>query len=217
MIESKKQWLLELSARIREARQNAGYTQAEMGDYLGIGEKCYGFLENGRRDMKTAELAALADKLEVSIDFLLRGVTPGNETAIKELPLSDKAINALREMDERKVYAVNRLMESNEIDELMLCLAEYQADTAGALYYKHAPAGEVEKHFMIPAQGCLQKASTILGRIFQAKDENDLCRPRREESREDITINIEKLIDTMPEDKLTEVLELLEFVEEYRR
>lgn len=57
--------------RIRNLREDADLTQAEISRHLNISQRAYSHYENGTRDIPTNVLIALADFHNVSIDYLL--------------------------------------------------------------------------------------------------------------------------------------------------
>ncbi len=61
------------SETIRELRQNAGYTQAEVSRILNIQRQTYCNYENALRNPPLEIIVALAELYHVSIDHLVRG------------------------------------------------------------------------------------------------------------------------------------------------
>lgn len=57
--------------RIRDLREDADISQAEMGKYLNISQRAYSHYENGTRDIPLNILIQFADYFDVSIDYLL--------------------------------------------------------------------------------------------------------------------------------------------------
>lgn len=57
--------------RIRDLREDADITQAEISRRLCISQRAYSHYENGTRDIPTCILIAIADYYEVSTDYLL--------------------------------------------------------------------------------------------------------------------------------------------------
>lgn len=62
---------MEFSKRLKELRLSVGCTQQEMADILGITVRGYRNYELGAREPNLSFLVALADRLEVSLDFLV--------------------------------------------------------------------------------------------------------------------------------------------------
>lgn len=57
--------------RIRNLREDADISQAEMGKYLNISQRAYSHYENGTRDIPLNILIQFADYFDVSVDYLL--------------------------------------------------------------------------------------------------------------------------------------------------
>lgn len=57
--------------RIKKARKDAGYTQAQVAQITGISQAIISNMENGNREPNLENLGILADFYEVSIDWLL--------------------------------------------------------------------------------------------------------------------------------------------------
>lgn len=58
-------------ARIRNLREDHDLKQEDLAAYLNCTQACYSNYENGRRDIPTDVLQALADFYQVSTDYLL--------------------------------------------------------------------------------------------------------------------------------------------------
>lgn len=59
--------------RIKELRVNAGLTQAQIGEVLGVKQSQYQRWESGKRDYPIAVLVTLAKYFGVSTDYILLG------------------------------------------------------------------------------------------------------------------------------------------------
>lgn len=57
--------------RIRDLREDRDLKQEDLAELLNCTQACYSNYENGKRDIPTETLRALADFYNVSIDFLL--------------------------------------------------------------------------------------------------------------------------------------------------
>ncbi|MGN0400655.1 MAG: helix-turn-helix domain-containing protein [Acetatifactor sp.] len=57
--------------RLRNLREDADMTQAQVGEYLHISQRAYAHYEGGTRDIPIEILIQLADLYQVNIDFLL--------------------------------------------------------------------------------------------------------------------------------------------------
>lgn len=83
---------------LKALRKEKGETQQQMADYLGITRQAYSNYEAGKRSPDNGTLFKLAEHFDVSLDFLLRGMLPG------ETPHSDifrrNAWDCLRKYDD---------------------------------------------------------------------------------------------------------------------
>ena len=57
--------------RLKEARKAAGLTMKELGQRVGVTESTVSLYESGKREPSQSVLKAMAEVLEVSVDFLL--------------------------------------------------------------------------------------------------------------------------------------------------
>ena len=62
-----------LGARIAGLRREAGFSQAELADRLGISASAVGMYEQGRREPAVDMLVAMAEVFGVTTDYLLTG------------------------------------------------------------------------------------------------------------------------------------------------
>ena len=62
-----------LGARIAGLRREAGFSQAELADRLGISASAVGMYEQGRREPSADTLVALSEIFGVTTDYLLTG------------------------------------------------------------------------------------------------------------------------------------------------
>lgn len=60
-----------LGRRMKDKRENLGYTQKEVADRIGIARTTYAMYESESRDPDTKTLESLADFYNVSTDYLL--------------------------------------------------------------------------------------------------------------------------------------------------
>ncbi len=57
--------------RIRDLREDADLTQAQVGAAVGVSQRTYAYYESGQRMLPPQILCALADFYHVSVDYLL--------------------------------------------------------------------------------------------------------------------------------------------------
>ena len=60
-----------MNNRIRDLREDADFTQAQIASYLNMSQTGYSKYETGENDIPTDILLKLADFYEVSVDYLL--------------------------------------------------------------------------------------------------------------------------------------------------
>ena len=62
---------MERYPRLRDLRENADLTQAQVGQALHLTQRAYAYYESGQRMLPPQVLCALADFYQVSVDYLL--------------------------------------------------------------------------------------------------------------------------------------------------
>ena len=87
-----------IGKRIAEQRQKKHLTQAELGKLVCVSREIINYWENGSRDIKTGNIVLLAEALDTTCDYLLRGIELKNVDISKETGLSNKAIENLRDV-----------------------------------------------------------------------------------------------------------------------
>lgn len=87
-----------IGSRVAERRNEMGLKQRELADMLSVKRETVNQWENGIRQIKGEDIARLADALETTTDYILRGIKPENLDIARETGLSDKAIEVLRKI-----------------------------------------------------------------------------------------------------------------------
>lgn len=85
-----------IGSRIRELRQKNNLTHEALAEKIGISRDLITKIENGKRDLRSDVAVDIADALDTTCDYLLRGIAPENLDTAKDLGLSNDAINVLR-------------------------------------------------------------------------------------------------------------------------
>lgn len=62
---------MSISERLRSARKNAGFTQKQVAEYIGVTESAYCGYETGKRQPDPTKVRAIASLLEVTGDYIL--------------------------------------------------------------------------------------------------------------------------------------------------
>ena len=60
-----------MNLRIRDLREEADLTQAQVGKAINVPQRTYAYYESGQRMIPPQVLCALADFYQVSVDYLL--------------------------------------------------------------------------------------------------------------------------------------------------
>ena len=116
--------------RISFLRQREGLTQQELADLLNTRRENVSYWENGTRDIKSETIVLLAEKLNTTCDYLLRGVESENVDIHKKIGLSNSAVNILKTicMYDSLRDGVNVFIESpdfvnfaNDFSEVLRC------------------------------------------------------------------------------------------------
>lgn len=90
----KKEFMKSLGNRIKQARIQAGFTQEQLAEMLNLSRGTIARYELGEIEPKLQNLAAIANVLHVSADYLM-GLNSG--VVRTEEPLSDQAVKALND------------------------------------------------------------------------------------------------------------------------
>ena len=105
-----------LGARIRTTRQRAGLTQSEVaGEEISVGYVSR--IESGQRRPEAKLLAAIADRLSVTVDELLLGVAPDRVAELR-LQLDHAELSLATGSPHEALEIVNRILTDVEVEEL---------------------------------------------------------------------------------------------------
>ena len=97
-----------LGARIAALRRQAGMNQAQLAELLQISASAVGMYEQGRREPSAQMLLALARAFGVSVDFLLTGKPPEQDTSQRRRMLLDRLEAADSRLEQRKSRPFSR-------------------------------------------------------------------------------------------------------------
>jgi len=95
---SNKKELPELAKNIRIFRQQAGFSQAELGEKIGYSQQIINAYENGQRIPPTATLELLSNIFKTSIDILVGKRKMPSKDAIKPSPKIMKKLKAVENL-----------------------------------------------------------------------------------------------------------------------
>lgn len=105
MSEDKKKRGNSFGDNLKEQRSKKYKTQKEFADILGIPATTYGQYETGRREPDFTMLLKIAELLEVSVDYLMKGI--GTDSYIYILYAT-----ALKNVYMRWIYSRTKLMKA---------------------------------------------------------------------------------------------------------
>lgn len=106
----------EISRQIKLLREKAGLKQRELAEMLNTSRETINMWESGARMIKGDDIVRLAEALNTTCDYLLRGVESENLGTNQATGLSDKAIKWLRSAKESKqayIEVLNTLLEDS--------------------------------------------------------------------------------------------------------
>ncbi len=86
----------EIGKRIAELRKGMDLTQEELAKRISVKRETVNQWENGVRQIKGPDIAALADTLDTTCDYILRGISAENVDIHQAIGLSDDAIEILK-------------------------------------------------------------------------------------------------------------------------
>ena len=93
-----------LGRRLREAREYVGLSQEEVAFSLAVSRPAVGHIESGIRKVEAFELSKLSELYGRTVDYLLTGSTPADDTRVAFLARATKGMSE-RDMDELVRFA----------------------------------------------------------------------------------------------------------------
>jgi len=95
---------IQLGRRLREAREYVGLSQEEVAFALLVSRPAIGHIESGTRKVEAFELNKLSELYGRTVDYLLTGNAPADETRVAFLARATKGMSD-RDMDELARFA----------------------------------------------------------------------------------------------------------------
>lgn len=100
--------------RIAKLRKEKGLTQQELADLLYVKRENIAYWENGQRDIKSGQIVQIADALNTSCDYILRGIDTEQLDLAKNFGFDENTVKALKIMyvdaDNSDVHTLNYLL-----------------------------------------------------------------------------------------------------------
>lgn len=106
-----------IGERIREARDRAGLTLADLAASIGKDKSVMSRIEHGQRNVKSDELAALADRLQVTVDELM-GIVPDRDLLAVAFRIGQKSETGGQQQAVRMVQDVLEIEQAATRGEL---------------------------------------------------------------------------------------------------
>lgn len=95
-MKSNNLFLQQIGVRIARLRYKKNMTQQEFADKLGVKREAITYWESGRRDFRTEYIVEIADALETTCDYILRGIDNENVDIAKDTGLGNDAIKMIK-------------------------------------------------------------------------------------------------------------------------
>ncbi len=105
---------VDLGRRVRKQRKIRGWTQEMLAEKIGVSTSFIGHVERGTRKASLETLVALANTLEISVDYLLAASLEGEPLVPKDLNMRDNQRLAMQEI---MATIQTHLMNWNKDDE----------------------------------------------------------------------------------------------------
>lgn len=95
---------MQLGRRLREAREYVGLSQEEVAFALSVSRPAIGHIESGTRKVEAFELNKLSELYGRTVDYLLTGAAPADDTRVAFLARATKGMSD-SDMDELARFA----------------------------------------------------------------------------------------------------------------
>ena len=105
----------ELHIRIRRAREQAGFSQGEMAEELGVGRTTYVNFETGKSRLFNPLLGRLAARLGMSVEELLFGARPDEQLLRDSAALEEWRRSLVAEYEQRLSALQERLDAAGKV------------------------------------------------------------------------------------------------------
>jgi transcriptional regulator with XRE-family HTH domain len=113
-----------IAARIREARQMAGLSQAQVAHVLGLSRPSISEIESGGRRVGALELSRLANAFDVSVPWLLGESEGGGAVDDPRLRLAARELSKLKPEELDRLLSLLSRMRRVHTDDLQASLPE---------------------------------------------------------------------------------------------
>lgn len=124
---------MDFSVRIAAVRKKMGLSQEEFSELVGMSRRTVAAWESGDRTPSFSTLSFVADRLNVSVDYLLGRTDELNKKkpAVQDGELLDKIIARLRELPDPALSRVSVFLEGLQAGQEIAKEAQAAQDPAG--------------------------------------------------------------------------------------
>jgi transcriptional regulator with XRE-family HTH domain len=102
-----------IGARLREAREYRGFSQEEVGKYLGVPRSAISLMETGARRVDVIELKKLAKLYQSSVEALT-GATPAEDVDVGSIKMVARTTAQLSPEDQSEVLRFAQFLQSRK-------------------------------------------------------------------------------------------------------
>lgn len=113
-----------IGGRITSLRKTAGLTQKELAAKITVSRELVNLWENDLRQIKGDDIVRLADALETTCDYLLRGVSTQNLDVYTATGLTDEGLEAIQKIPINLRQTFCETLKSKYFYELLMTIQE---------------------------------------------------------------------------------------------
>lgn len=162
--------LVSIGKRIKEQREINQLTQSELAKKLSIKREVVNYWENGKRDAKTENISLLADVLNTTCDYILRGIPTENIDIAEATGLNNSSIERIKKITNipaRDEFidlskALNCFLSSDGLTNFLIKFWKFQAEVEALEEEKKSFLWWLNRFDIKPQHDILKQAATIL-------------------------------------------------------
>lgn len=164
-----------IGKRIKEQREKNNLTQFQLSKKLFVKREVVNYWENGRRDVKIENIALLADELNTTCDYLIRGVPTENIDIVEATGLNNNSIERLKfisSMPSRDNFidlpkALNSFLSSEHLVNFLMMFWNYQNEVEILQNEKILFSKWLERYGIKPEQDIMKQAAILALETFE--------------------------------------------------
>lgn len=181
-----------IGKRIALLRQEKGLTQTELGNMIHQRREVVSYWENGSRDIKSGDIVLLADALDTTCDYILRGIQSENIDIYRATGLSDDAISFLQVADPPEIDYLNFLLTNTSTEDFFFYMGAVIAATEKLIPWDRT-VRTIRQRWSRRVE--TDGSDETFAKWFAAKDEYDLALFRWTKSVMNMANEIKVLVD----------------------